>query len=147
MPTDKFITNFFGDISESIYRHVGKEASKVVFEIHKAFVEGSLYGQNYGTPVDTGNLRASWRSGIRPNSIPRKRDKNKTYSKPKVKFKNYGINYKYYIWNNAVNEKGIPYLDYVNDGIAWNGYHAREEININFVQRTIAKGIQNAKSY
>ena len=126
-------TKFFGDIVDNIYQHVGKEASKILYHIHLEL--------SYTTPSDTGTLRANWHHGIRPNSnfIPRVKDAS--IPRPDVKFKNYGFNHAYYLWNNS------PYITYVNDGIAGKaGQTAKSSANQYFIQKAIAKGIKNAES-
>lgn len=133
-------TNFFGDLTENIYKHVGKEASNLLYQIHLALVDGTPATTGSGSPVDTGALKANWHKGIRPNSNYIKRVPGERVAQPPVTFKNYGFNHTYYLWNNT------PYLSYVNDGIAGKaGITPNSSVNINFVQKAIAVGEKNAK--
>ena len=132
-------TNHFGDLVDNIEKHIGAEASIVLNSIHEALMDGTPRTTSSGTPVDTGTLRANWNIGIRPNSNYIKRIKGTNLPKPTPNTKTYGIHYAYYLWNNS------PYLNYVNDGIIWRGAKTdNSRQNINFVQKAIAIGMQNA---
>jgi len=133
-------TNFFGDLTETMYDNFEKNAAAVVDSIHKELVNSS--------PVWSGALRGNWKKGIRPNSsIGNKRDRNDNwlsvvgkFAAPSVeKVKTYGTHQRYYVWNNT------PYLDYVNAGI--NPLRPKSANSKGFIGKAIAKGVAKASTF
>jgi len=134
-------TNHFGDLVDNIGKFVGNRVLHVTLNVFDALIDGTPRTTGTGTPVDTGTLRANWNIGIRPTSSYIERIKGSQLPKPNPNIKSYGIHYTYYLWNNS------PYLNYVNDGIIWRGAKTdNSRQNINFVQKAIDIGIQNANA-
>lgn len=126
-------TNFFGDLTETIYDNFEKNAADVVNSIYNELITGTPRENDSGTPVATGTLKANWEVGIRPRSKAKyqrpSNNKQRVYPNPPLATaKTYNIHNRYYIWNNT------PYLGLVNAGIGNNA------INAGFIQKAIARG-------
>lgn len=126
------ITNFFGDLVESIYETFETDAANLVDYIHKELVEIS--------PVETGTLVSNWKKGITPHSQsdnirPKSKKKNFYLAPELTSVKTYGVQKKYYIWNNT------PYLQFVNAGInPLVPDSIKVKMSKGFVQRGIKRG-------
>ena len=137
-------TNFFGDLTKTIYDNFERNAADVVNSIHKALLDGTPRDTGTGTPVDTGALKANWHAGAFPNTnvIDRPTDGITKIPQPELNTKLYGIHRQYYIWNNS------PYLEYVNAGIAGKaGITTKSSINIGFVKKAMDIGIKVAMTH
>lgn len=133
-------TNFFGDLTQTIYDNFEDNAANVVNSIHKALLDGTPRGTGTGTPVDTGALKANWNAGAFPNTKVIKRPTDgSSIPQPVPDTKRYGIHRQYYIWNNS------DYLGYVNAGIAGKaGITSNSSPNIGFVKKAIDIGVMKA---